>query len=618
MAGILGYHDPDRVLPRGMLRRMAVALAHHDDYRATIHDCGWAGIGAVDHRAFLTGGLVLTGKPGIRYALRGEILGFTDAPWDGDSLAAARRCFAEPPTDDCLLRARGNFAVTILDETSETLHVITDPYGMYPLYMSRHRGALLFASEIKAFLATGLVPSRVDPLALASMLAIGEMVGERTLLAGVDCVPPGMRIEACRAGVESRRYWIYEYRVDSNAKWDTGIRQVGTALTTAVKRACTRWGRLGVPLSGGLDSRTLLALAPPDVPVRAYTWGVPDCRDLVYAQRVAARLGREHRTFLFDEDYLTRLAAAGVWLTEGHLPATHFHVFPFADLMADECDVLLDGMSGDAIVGGTFIGSAWVAEPELEQAGQALWDWRMQGAHGGFRSQLHPALLPNLHGARREFVDTYLASPGEGSMDRAMAFLLRNRTRRFTTFGSELLRSRVATRQPFCDLDVLEATRCLPHAWRRRHRFYLELLRRFAPAAAHARWQRTGLPASVPYSITWASLAFHAGSAAIARRLGLPDPFPRKAPSHFPAWLRGPLAAFLKDLLLAERTLQRSWIPADLLRTAVDGHLQGLLDATQFLGVAITLELFARQFLDDLPSSLRKYARSIEIVDAEV
>ena len=610
MPGLIGYWDPDRSLPEGLLEQMAEAISG-PDYRTELLRRPWGGIGSVDHEAFAGGGRVQSSGAGCYFAVRGQVQGASGDAAPEDPLASAHALFSRAPSCSALAQTRGHFGAAVLDETCESLTLMTDRYGLYPLYVARVGRALLFASEQKAILATDLVPPVVDQRTLDLLLCVGEVCGQRTLIEGIETIPAATMLTASSEGIRKRQYWEYEYQERATLDWNDAVQRAGTALCTAIQRSCRAHTRIAVPLSGGLDSRFLLELAVRDRDVTAYNWGVEGCRDRIYARDVAQRLGVELVSYRFAEDYVARLAPLGVWRTEGLIGATNFHVLPYVHEVAKNTTLVLDGFGGDGVLGGNFIGRGWRDQADSRAAGEALWRWRIAGWWGR-AFELFDTLKSRYENGRELFVSTYQAYPGVGSMDRAMAFLIDNRVRRNTIGGSEIFRSRMATAEPFFDSDFMEVIRFIPHDWRARHRFYLDVLRRFATRSAWARWQRTALPPAVPYVISWLALAVHGVALRVAAKIGARKPFSRMAPSRFDLWFRGALAPYVRNLLISERTLDRGWVPADLLQRAVALHSTGVVDASPFLGSAISLELFARQFVDDLPGSVEYHGSKIE------
>src|SRR5215213_3015528 len=114
--------------------------------------------------------------------------------------------------DDFLLRLRGMFALAIYDKRNgpgqERLLLARDQLGIKPLIYTTVQGRFVFASEIKALLASGLVAPEIDPVALRLLLTHGAIDQPRTILRGVKMLLPGHRL-IVKAGQEARieRYW---------------------------------------------------------------------------------------------------------------------------------------------------------------------------------------------------------------------------------------------------------------------------------------------------------------------------------------------------------------------------------------------------------------------------
>ena len=359
MSGLFGFFDPAGELPQGTAARMAHVMGGPADRSTVILQGSKFAIGCVTKGIYPGEGDVLTNQDSRRSCLfTGRLLGFSGQQLTSDPITNARRTFLDDATEAGLGAVNGSFAAAVWDEGRQALELITDRYGMYPIYVARHRSATLFAGQIKALLASGVVPVEFDPAAVVLMLSIGELVDDLTLIRAVRVLPAGTMVTFLRGGEKRRRYWEYGFHEDET-EFDSAARQLGGLLRQAVTRVFSDSISVGVPLSGGLDSRVLLAAAPDPSQVPSFTWGVAGCRDLNYGAVVARALGSPNQSFVYDGGYLERFATLGVWITEGQLPCVDFHVMPYVERIAERCDTILNGYAGGGVLGGAFTKRDW-------------------------------------------------------------------------------------------------------------------------------------------------------------------------------------------------------------------------------------------------------------------
>jgi asparagine synthase (glutamine-hydrolysing) len=168
-------------------------------------------------------------------------------------------------------RLRGQFAVAVWDERRRQLHLGRDRFGIAPLFWSRQGDWLLFASEIKSLLASGLVPARPDRRGLDHVFTFSAVPGPRTCFEGVQLLPPGhfLRIAPARSGIdatiEERAYWEMDFPAmgDEERGDDPGrlVDEFEGLLLHAVEERLRADVPVGSYLSGGVDSSMILALA---------------------------------------------------------------------------------------------------------------------------------------------------------------------------------------------------------------------------------------------------------------------------------------------------------------------------------------------------------------------
>ena len=170
---------------------------------------------------------------------------------------------------------RGEFAAVLTDRRSGEMIAVRDRFGIKPLFYAIHKGAVLFASEIKALLALG-VPARWDYSAV-----LGDMANVRSnssMFADIHQVPPGCVAIAKEGKVQIRRYWAQDYPTAAALRGDTRsqadvVAEFRAVLDDAVTERLTADVEVACYLSGGLDSSAVLGLAQAklDRPIRAFT-----------------------------------------------------------------------------------------------------------------------------------------------------------------------------------------------------------------------------------------------------------------------------------------------------------------------------------------------------------
>jgi asparagine synthase (glutamine-hydrolysing) len=237
------------------------------------------------------------GKLVVSY--NGEIYNFLELRAE---LEAAGRVFAGGSDTEVMLAAfekygvasalekfAGMFAIALWDRERRSLHLIRDRLGKKPLYVTLVDGALLFASELRAFRAFPGFEPRIDSHAVACLLRFGWIPDELCIWQGVFRLPPASRIEITPAQIEAGGI---EYLRESALRWwspadaattsprsgppsdtDTVLDELEGILRTAVRQRMVADVPLGAFLSGGIDSTTVVAMmqACSARPVRTFT-----------------------------------------------------------------------------------------------------------------------------------------------------------------------------------------------------------------------------------------------------------------------------------------------------------------------------------------------------------
>ena len=158
----------------------------------------------------------------------------------------------------------GDFAIAIWDQRERRLTLTRDRVGVKPLFYHLHGGRLIFASEIKAIFASGLVDVTMDPQGLSNCLFYGHTIAPGTFWTGVNELQPGTLLEFDSTGPKQRRWFTPLLRPNPDEPLIGGAAAVDRfdeAFTAAVRKRLPDEVRAGIALSGGLDSSAIAGVA---------------------------------------------------------------------------------------------------------------------------------------------------------------------------------------------------------------------------------------------------------------------------------------------------------------------------------------------------------------------
>jgi len=319
IAGILGRLD-DR--NRAALTRMSAALVHRgpDDQGSWESAPDARGHGALlGFRRLAILDLNPTGAQPMVDPVSGHVLVFNGEIFNfqelrqrmldrgqtfrstGDAAVMLRAIALEGPAAVATLR--GMFAFAVWDPKARTLLLARDPLGIKPLYVARSSDpdsgwTLLFASEVRALLASGLLGTpRLDPLASASVVWNGFVVGPGTAVQGIESLLPGqLRIEGVNGTGRAETYWRLPAPGEGPPVADA---QLAAALEESVRLHLISDRPLGVFLSGGIDSSSVANLAKKANRGTVHTFTLSfeeeEYNEGHIARAVARAIGTEHQ-----------------------------------------------------------------------------------------------------------------------------------------------------------------------------------------------------------------------------------------------------------------------------------------------------------------------------------
>ena len=257
-----------------------------------------------------------------------------------------------------LQELRGMFALGIWNPDARELFLARDRFGIKPLYVARGDGWFLFASEVRALLATGLVEPTLDLDGLWQYLGYQTTPAPRTMISGIEMLEPGSSLTVGTSGREqANKYWDLTMSAAplAHGSSDQARSDVRRLLVDSVTSHLVSDVPVGAFLSGGIDSSAIVALMrEAGATPRTFSVGFAEREfdESAHAERVASLMGSEHTAIrLTERDLLDMLPEALAAMDQPTGDGVNTYIVSRA-VRQTGLTVALSGLGGDELFGG--------------------------------------------------------------------------------------------------------------------------------------------------------------------------------------------------------------------------------------------------------------------------
>lgn len=370
MCGIFGYTSSDGfTLEASALQRMGDVISHRGpDDRGVASDRGWAvgnmRLSVIDlengHQPFVSeDGLVSVVQ-------NGEIFNYIELTKELNTLGI--QCKTHSDTEvilrlylhygiEFVSRLNGMFAIAIRDERLKATFLVRDRIGVKPLYVGRTKNTLVFGSEIKTILQSGLFDVRPNMQALGHYLRFNYVPQPITLFSGIEHVKPGTWIRITAEGVHTNTWWnLHDIQPDPKLTEADCIEEFNAILDDAVKIRMRCDVAFGAFLSGGVDSSTVVGLMArhSSQAIKTFCIGFEDPKfdESPFAQAASKRFGTEHYCEIVDPNMLDLWPMATWHCDQPHGDVSFLPTYKVSELAAKHTKVVLTGDGGDELFAG--------------------------------------------------------------------------------------------------------------------------------------------------------------------------------------------------------------------------------------------------------------------------
>ena len=491
-----------------------------------------------------------------------------------------------------LERLNGWFSGVLVDLRENKVVLFNDRYGVDRIYCHENATGFYFSSEAKSLLKVLPSVRQLSRQSLGEFLSCAAVLQDRTLFSGISLLPGGSAwIFGPGQRVKKKAYfkpvaWESQSLLNASDYYE----RLKTTWARALPRYFRGKQRLGLSLTGGVDSRMMLAWAPcsPGT-LPCYTWAnkYRDCADVRIARKTARICRQPHKTIVVDDNFLSGfpdLAEQAVYISDGTMDVTGSIDIYVQRLARQIASVRLSGVYGGEVLRRMVMFKPSAIEEEL------------------FDSDLVQSV--------REASVTY-ASELQGHK---LSFTAFKQAPWYTSGKLALERSQMTLRTPYFDNDLVALAYQIPPALLD-NQPALRLIVDGNPALAKIGTDRGVAFRSIP-GVTQALHHYQEFTfkAEYAYDLGMPQWLARLdnifAQLHlerlflgrhrvpfFRVWYRDELSRYLKTVLLDAVTLQRPYLRARAVEKMLKGHINGDRNYTAEIHKILTLELIQRKLI---------------------
>jgi asparagine synthase (glutamine-hydrolysing) len=370
MCGIAGFSHLRRPLPAGVLAHAVDSITHRGPNQKARFECKEVSLGAARLAILdLAGGdqPIFSEDRDAVIVYNGEVFNFVELREQLQHEGAVFHTHCDTEVilqaylhwgDASFARLRGMFAIAIWVQSQRRLVLARDRMGIKPLYYFQQDGELYFGSELKCIFAHPDVPRRISLDGLNCYLSLNYVPSPFTLVEGIVKLRPGHMLEWQHGVCTTRSYLPARGTRAAPASVEAACEELDDLLQKSVKEELVSDVPLGIWLSGGLDSSTVLHYATQASPNRIHTFGVTfqgrSFDESRYIREVSHYFGTNHTEFDLntDAELADAIREIAYYSDEPSADAGAVPLWFLARMTAQDVTVILTGEGGDELFAG--------------------------------------------------------------------------------------------------------------------------------------------------------------------------------------------------------------------------------------------------------------------------
>jgi len=477
-------------------------------------------------------------------------------------------CYERNLLQSILAMVDGYFCAVIYDKINKKILLISDRYGLKPIYYHNSTKYFCWASEVKAF--KFLLPEipefnkhLVQPFIDLNYIPNDETWFNNVLQLKASSI---LIYNIDDKQIKEERYWTWSNVITNRSiSFNEASEQFFNELQSAVNLRMGNSAAIGVSLSGGIDSRVILSLIEKKVPT--VTFGLPNTVDVVLAAKVAKKNNNPHKHLKLSNQNWFDNRIDAVWRTDGLSNLLHLHTPPNKEELEIQSKINLNGFAG-----GPNLSGRWITNENK----------RINKHSASIRLGSYTELT-NIN-------DTFYNCEHED------AYYIDTRLRRFSTGGSRYLGTFQEQRKPFMDAKLLDFLLSLPDEYRINGKLLYHCIENNFPKLFKNIFTTQGIYPVTQIGKRTELIKYKLRQIPVKLKLRKDLNWAYHNYSH---WINQPeFISFLQNTLAPSSSLLSNFSTINPLQEYLQPLLKNQYDYSEQLMAALTLEIWLRQVYD--------------------
>ncbi|MBK8371628.1 MAG: hypothetical protein IPL63_16540 [Saprospiraceae bacterium] len=377
----------------------------------------------------------------------------------------------------------GVFNIIIIDKLKEEIILITDRNGLKLLYIYFDTNHFLWSNSVSELITLFKDKNKlkIKPSSIEMFMQFGYLLGNQTYFENIILTNPASiyNYKFKNNILDSFYYWTWDKIKPQKIDFETATVQASELFNSAVMNRFSEKERIGISLSGGLDSRFIVSAIAKNIPDYKgflHTFGLHNCLDIKIAQTIANKLNWHHKLYFLNNLNLIDKREKMVFQTDGMFDMQHMHGLEFIDDLKNYIDINLNGYAGEVVMGGNYLKSEnYLNKPINKDIAFHFY---------------------NDYYLFSEFNNRYIET------NHIDPYILMNRGRRMANMPFQANAEILIQRLPFMDNKLIDFVYSLPDEFRYNNKIYFHMLLKYHKELfENIPWQHTELPIDKEYSL---------------------------------------------------------------------------------------------------------------------